>query len=316
MLARLLEDASDPIRLSGLSLMITSVSVTKPFTSFALRCFKRNLSHLFMETDVYVRGEILVYIQRIVDRIKAATGPLNRSAAKLKQGQALRPNLFRSRAGCNQYEKALSEHHEFLRSLLKLARAQLHPAAAYQRHIAGLRNLTILAKSGLDSRLPLDQLSKQAQAKEAAKWPFHESIFDPALTRILQDLLMDPFEDVRSFASALLIMQASILEPENGVAYSKFTKRAEIMMLASGRADHADGVSRGSAIVFEAADRLEYSNGHRISREALVESLLGRLEQRIRLAQNSMSKAVAQYPLHGNLASLRFVHSYPDFLLH
>jgi hypothetical protein len=310
MLAQLLQDAEDSIRLSGLALMITSVSVTKPFTSFALRCVKRNLSHLFMETDVHVRGEMLVHIQRLVDRIKAASGPLSRSAEKMKKTQPQKPKLTQDKLVHNHFEQLLSEHHNFLRYLLKLAKAQLHPAAAYQRHIAGLRTLIILAKSGLDGRLPHDQLSKQAQAKEAARWPFAEPTFDSALTRMLQDLLMDPFEDVRNFASTLLVMQASIPEPGNGLAYSKFTKRAEVMMLASGRADHADGVSRGNAIAFEAAYVLEYGNGGKISREDLVESLLNRLEQRLLLAKSNMSKAVAQSPLHGALASLRCVYNH------
>jgi hypothetical protein len=88
--------------------------------------------------------------------------------------------------------------------------------------------------------------------------------------------------------------------------YPKFLKRAEYMMLKSGRADHADGVSRAHAIVFEAASHLTYSSDDSIpDRISQLESLIGRLENRILLAKDNLALAVGKYPLHGVLASLR-----------
>ena len=296
MLVRILESAEDTIRLAGLALLISSTSVTRPFSPFVLHRLLRSLPNLLMETDVYVRGEVLVHFSRLIDRIKAASGPLDRNMSKTPGSETSVLTM-----------EILSAHRQFMQSVIILAKAQLHPTAAYQRHIAGLRTLIILAKSGLDRRLPFDQLSKQAQAKEAAKWPFEERIFDTHLTRLLQDLLMDPFEDVRGFASTLLIMQASIPGLSIEIAHASFVKRAEALMLASGRADHADGVSRAYAIIFQADSHLK-NNSEPVKggKVAMVDSLLTRVEQRILLARDNMSLAVRQYPLHGALASLRY----------
>jgi hypothetical protein len=306
MLAQVVENATDSVRLSGLALLISSSSVTRPFTPRALRCLHLNLTHLFMETDVHMRGEVLVCIQRLVDRIKAAMGLLRRVAGKIANGNVHQKSGSQHETTIALPGSVLEEHRKFLRSFLSFVKSQLHPAAAYQRHVTGLRSLIIVAKSGLDERVAQFRLSKQAQVKEAARWPFHEPIFEPALTRMLQDLLMDPFEDVRSFAASLLVMQADIAGASSGAIYSKFMERAECIMLSSGRADHADGVSRANAIVFEAADHLASSNDLKLSKESQMESLVSKLENGVLLAKNNIPLAVGKFPLHGVLASLRY----------
>ncbi|KIW02506.1 uncharacterized protein PV09_06306 [Verruconis gallopava] len=307
-LAKILEHDSCNLRLSGLALVISSATVTRPFTGSTLRCLERNFSHLFMETDLYVRGEVLVYVQRLVDRIKAATAALTRIVSKRKSECDDRVLAATGQVHDDNPEIALMVHRQFLRSFIILAKAQLHPAAAYQRHISGLRTLIILAKSGLDGRLPQDRLSKQAQSKEATKWAFHETIFDSLLSRLLQDLLMDPFEDVRSFASSLLAMQACIPQLAFGAMQSRLLRRAEQLMLSTGRADHADGVSRANALIFEAATHADCTSDELVgSKEAHMAGLLERLEERITLAQNDLKLAVGKFPLHGVLASIRLV---------
>jgi hypothetical protein len=122
---------------------------------------------------------------------------------------------------------------------------------------------------------------------------------------------MDPFEDVRSLASVLLVMQSCIPELGGGSRYTKFIDRAEVMTLKSGRGDHADGVSRANAIVYETVEisgNVIVSMG--VSKMGIIESLISSIEARVHLAQDNMTVAVQQFPLHGALASLRYV--YPD----
>jgi hypothetical protein len=307
MIAQVIENATDAVRLSGVALLISSVTITRPFTPRALRSLQQNFSHLFMETDVHVRGEVLVYVQRLVDRIKAAVGLLSRATEKAADKNRQQRADDGSQVGRITSGLLLQQHREFVRSFLRYVKTQLHPAAAYQRHITGLRSLIVLAKSGLDGRIPTRQLSKPAPA---AQWPFSEQIFEPTLTRLLQDLLMDPFEDVRTLAASLLTMQANVVEVSSRTMYSKFLKKAEHIMLLSGRADHADGVSRVNAIVFEAAGRLNLaSNESQVSRESQMESLIRRLEERVLVAKNNMAQAVGKFPMHGVLSSLRCVLS-------
>jgi hypothetical protein len=262
-----------------------------------------------METDLYVRGEVLVCIQHLVDRIKAATGPLHRLIEKSRAGHLTSGSLPE-----DDILTIFDAHKMFIQSLISLAQAQLHPCSAYQRHISGLKCLHILAKSGLDKTLPIEHLSKQAAAKEAPQWPFTSTLFTENLSRMLMDLLMDPFEDVRSSAASLLIMQCSISSFQSGDGWTGLLKRAESTILASGRADHADGVSRANAIIFAASDHLVYGPcSTTIQKHDLLLSLTSRLESRIKLAEQDLTLAVTSYPLHGVLSSIRYF--YPALLL-
>lgn len=258
-----------------------------------------------METDANIRGEVFVFVQRLVDRIRAVVAAKARVNIQLAKDQP-KPNISNISTQAYDTTQVIGQHRAFIQWFLKFIKAQLHPAAAYQRHIAGLRSLIILAKSGFDSNVQYTHLSKQALGD--VKWSFNEIIFDHATLRLLQDLLMDPFDDVRSFAATTLAMQQESSGSNQGPQLIDFLSKAENTMLSSGRADHADGISRAYALLFETSSTTKSgSTESRTTRTDILGNLLNKLEETITLATENLAMAVGKFPMHGILGSIRSI---------
>lgn len=333
--ARLLRDFSSDTRLAGFSLLISSAAVTRPFSLRSINCLKRNLSHLLMEVDAGKRGEVLTCIQRVVDRVKATTGVLYKT---ISQAQSKPPALLEAElASIESYRKTLALHQALISWLITLFREQLHPEAGYQRHITSLRALVLIASSGVDNTVDSRWLSKSATGDTS--WCFHTQIYDPWMARALYDLTMNPFEDVRIFAEMLidvtvpqgihdkLAHQDSIApSPVHASTNLNVLLRAEGLMLRSGRADHADGVSRTYALLFESVEGFVSGlevDGKEIwwtSKSDIVDHLVDQLETALSTAAVDLKLAVTLSPMHGTLASLRWVppvdHAFPSHLSH
>jgi hypothetical protein len=332
--SRLIQSNDGTVRLAGLSLVVSSHSITRPFTKGGLRCLKSSFSPLFFETDANIRGEVLVLVQRMLDRLKAATATLEKTLARNK-GQPEKSRGEREvRKPVSYIDQAsvIFYHREFLAWFIRFLRAQTHPAAAYQRHITALKALVLVATSGLDGDIDRTHLSKQGLGEN--KWSFHTTIFSSWLRRSLYELVMNPFDDVRNFAALLLKMAPGTAcentlrpnVPQNSAAASsskygeadtyifRFLQRAEERMLRSGRADHADGVSRTYALLFETTHMnppdQTLENGSPVwwyTKLGIVCHLVEQLEVTIHTANTNLSLAVSKFPMHGILASLRLV---------
>lgn len=320
--ARLLKDFSTDTRLAGFSLLIASAAVTRPFSSRTINCLKRNLSHLLMEVDAGKRGEVLTGIQRIIDRVKATTSVLYKT---INQAQSKPPApLGAEQTAIHLCRKTLAQHQALISWLITFFREQLHPEAGYQRHITSLRALVLIASSGVDNTVASRWLSKSATGDTT--WCFHTQIYDSWMARVLYDLTMDPFEDVRIFAEMLidltvpqgfhnkLAQQESIpSSPAHPSTNLDVLLRAEGLMLRSGRADHADGVSRTYALLFESVE--DFVTGPHIdgkevwwtSKSDIVGHLVRQLETALNTAAVDLKLAVTLSPMHGILASIRYV---------
>ncbi|KAI7318345.1 hypothetical protein KC315_g10090 [Hortaea werneckii] len=103
----LLVQNSRSARLTGLSLLTTSPTPTKPFTPEILRLIRRSLSHLFADTDANFRGEVSGILQRLIDRMRAVSAALARQCQKDSSAQI-----------------GLRTHEEFLRWLIMDMRVQ------------------------------------------------------------------------------------------------------------------------------------------------------------------------------------------------
>src|SRR4051794_6746122 len=68
-IGQLLARDESAVRLAGLSMLISSQSVTRPFTRGTLIALKRSFSPLFADTDAAFRGELLGLVARLVDRL-------------------------------------------------------------------------------------------------------------------------------------------------------------------------------------------------------------------------------------------------------
>ncbi|KAF2144155.1 uncharacterized protein K452DRAFT_316890 [Aplosporella prunicola CBS 121167] len=346
LLGRLLCHERPETRLAALYLLVTTVAVTRPFTVETFNLLKRNLPYLHADTDANFRGEIASLTLQMVDRLRAAI-------AHLSKGNEGRPRASkRAKTSAQDVSVApavdiidtaaiLKAHTEFIKWFLQFLTSELHPTAAYQRHVSALKSLTHVMKSGLDPTVPQKALSKAAQ--EQIKWPYHIVILTPELVRVLFDLMMDPFDDVRHAASLLLKLgsleksktdqrqpsgpvlnqKAENADPATLIehAFSQFLERAEKIMLRSGRADHADGVARAYELLFErrggelgpdsraAKAPVEWMR----TRQGIVDHLMQMLDATISAASSNLSIAVNQYPMHGILSGLRYIVDQPEF---
>ena len=289
---RLLLRSDRNARLAGLSLLITSRSATKAIPSSTFKIFKRRFPLFFADTDANFRGEVSSLIQRLMDRIRAASAVLHRHSKTDKVALA-----------------ALCEHEDFLKWFVRFLRWELRPTASYQRHISALKALLIVVKSGVDNLVANEFLSKSALNE--TRWPFSVSILDDSLRKQLLDLLMDPFDDVRqTSASTLSIYAASCCGHERQSACQELRvviEQAESTMLATGRADHADGVAHLYQLMFRLTDTGPPPSGPNQSpRQAVVAHLVDRLDAMLDTAIESLAVAANRYPIHGLLTSIRY----------
>ncbi|KAI9852269.1 MAG: hypothetical protein M1838_001311 [Thelocarpon superellum] len=102
------------------------------------------------------------------------------------------------------FERIWNDHVAFIQWYISFTLSELGSTSSYQRHVMALKAIIILLHSGLDERVSLDAASRPAQ--EPAKWPLHFPIGGPTATRLLLDLLVDPFEDVREASTEILMM--------------------------------------------------------------------------------------------------------------
>jgi hypothetical protein len=266
-------------------------------------------------------------MQQLIDRIRAAMAYLHKT---ITRSSSVGASTFQSTM--NSLDTILHAHWTFMQWLLRFLSASLRPGASYQRHLCSLKILLTIAKSGIDSSISAQHPSKHSPRQ--IKWPYQLSIFTPWMERSLLDLTMDAFDDVRSLAVTLLGMnqplEASGVGIPNALGYRTstiparasessyidlvhFIARAEEIMLSSSRADHADGVSRTYALLFQQAKDQEdvvgasVANGiaWSMTKLGIVQHLRNFLEHTIEIAENDLHDAIHRFPIHGTLASIR-----------
>lgn len=298
-ISRLLLHRSRPARLTGLSLLINSHSITRPLSIAALNLARRNFGIFFADVDADFRSEVFGAFSRLIDRIRATTAVLSRPANQQKQ----------SSLDSSSSKTILENHQAFVKRMLRFLTWELRPTASYQRHISALKCISILARCGIDEHVPAEFFSKSAQGE--TKWPFRLRILTNDLQRLLLDSLSDPFDDVRASAAAILgyyISTAAISGVLQQAELSSVLARAEKMMLATGRADQADGVAHLHALCYRrcGAEGGEVPKSWS-SRETFFAHLVQKLDQMLANAKQNLSLAVENYPMHGLLTSLRYV---------
>lgn len=213
----------------------------------------------------------------------------------------------------------------FLNWYAEFLTRELHPASSYQRHITALQLLHWLLPTDVGVgavRLPPEFVSNRDNE------PLQKSLFTPQLLRCALDLMLDPFDDVRNAAAAILELSPSTLlaptsdsggfaipmEPriDNGVILPSDRRglihtliRAEAIMRYTGRADHADGVGRLYNLLFGTCQNSPKLNNWYNRRVSILTHILERLEHGIGVAHRDMRLAVGKHTLHGYLVALR-----------
>jgi hypothetical protein len=322
----LLTDSRPAFRLAGLSLLISSPSTTRPFSANCLRSLRTHMFHLFSEPDAHIRGEILSALQRLIDRLRSITFTFAKFLGELSRRHPL-PDVAihpysnpKTVAVRIEYQR----HRRFVDWLIRFLVGGMRPGAPYQRHFISLRVYSMLTKSGIDPSVDQPHLAKQALRE--VRWPLCRALFPASTRRLLLDLLMDPFDDIRSLAAQLLeicprrksqpLAISFGVELETAISLADelqtFLTRARIIMLSGRRADHADGVSRSHALLFSESVRVIISE-HRESPSCaeldfqIVVNLVHEIQETINVARHNLSLAISKSPMHCTLASLRYV---------
>jgi len=195
---------------------------------------------------------------------------------------------------------------------------ELRPTASYQRHICALKCLGMLLRSGLDSSVSDTYWSKSAL--DHNPWPFSHNVVGHDTRQLLLDLLLDPFDDVRSTTAFILTMtERKSKNVSDSVAVASqetphgeqdilltVLDAAERLSYNSGRADHGDGVAHLYTVLFDRAandaTRPQYWWETRLS---VVQHLIEKLEKVLAILESNTAEAVSSHPLHGLLSSIR-----------
>lgn len=275
----------------------------------AFQLLRRHLRSCHADPDAKFRNEVLAHAKNMVKRIQGAISvlrkDLSRLAIKSSKADANRtPVNTHISKGAKQIANAgetwlrgtLKAHEDFFSWYLEFLRQELVPTASYQRHITALKSLENVMAVGRESPSSAEPCIYQ----------------DTQWVRIVMDLVMDPFDDVRETATGLLMMfptEAVRTQITSGADKPKITPlniltefctRAADIASRTSRADHSDGAARSLGLLCAWQDTLE-------ERFLLVSRTLDELENKISMAEKDLGIAVMSVPVHGTFAAIRYM---------
>ncbi|KAL3471955.1 putative death-receptor fusion protein-domain-containing protein [Aspergillus californicus] len=303
------------IKMAALSLLITAPSTTKPVSSSAIRAIIKSLPSLHAESDPGTRGEILSLIRGLIVRLKGGI-------------LANRENPVERKASANRKQPAVYARDEFeteacLKAYFDFLMADLRPTASYHRHIMALKTIGLLLDSGIDKRFKGAVANKPEHRQ--LSWKFNMEIFGPRLMRLLVDLLLDPYDEVRGTALNLLKLfpRSVLFYNANRLASDDVNEKPELIAAlnkaehwasSTSRADHADTVARLYHVTFCTAD-LAGSREAKWweSKMGVVEAVLRKLEEKLSSSEGLFNSSLRDAPLHGYLCALRYIVSSSNF---
>lgn len=308
-LDRFLIHPSPEVRSFAVSLLITSSSTTKPYSSMAFELLRRHLRSFHADPDAKFRSEILQHAKNMVKRILSAISVLQKDINRLtikhsKVDENGKPANYHISKGAKQIVNAgetwlresLRVHEDFFNWYLNFLLQELVPTASYQRHITALKSLVNVLKLGADSPSFIEQRIYQ----------------DTQWLRVILDLIMDPFDDVRETAVGLLMLfptdavrnklvheeDQSLTRPLDTLG--QFCVRAADLASRTSRADHSDGVARSLGLLCAWQETFD-------ERLGLLSITLNELEQKILMAEKDLGQAVMTIPVHGTFAAIRCI---------
>ncbi|KAI5295035.1 hypothetical protein KEM52_002538, partial [Ascosphaera acerosa] len=297
--ARFILHIDPAIRVSALAILITTPSTTKPLSEEALAVLRETLPFVYSDTDPQYRGEVFALLRKLLIRLRGGLATLHR-------GAAARLELTIQNSSSTQ------SHVEYLRWLVDFLQHELRPAASYQRHVAALRALILLAESGLDSQLAKKDLSKLGA--DQILWNVDVQIFTASLLQITATMLCDPFEDVRGLAMKLLALFPTNILNDSHDLLIEALDRAEAKARHTSRADHADSVARIYHLFFRLAADQTSAKACYDTKGGIVHLLLQKLESQCTNTQScDFQLQLRDHPVHGYITALRYIISTQGF---
>lgn len=264
----MLKTANPEIQILTYGFLVSSHSANSVVSPEVLDCVASSMKYLHDDADAHERSEILSITRRLLRRLERTSTILRRQL---------------NATGANdEVHIMLDSYNTFIRSLYAFLKSELDTGISYPRHILGLTSLRYL----LDSVTYLDVFAGDGQ-----------------LVNALASLVLDPFEDVRGSAAALL--QKLIVKDNrlgsSGLDYAVLQK-TEKLALRTGRADHADALGRLSALRNlrnASPSSAEPGEGKR----ALAQEIL-HLEQLTSIQNGTKLKPGCPIPIHGRLRAV------------
>lgn len=310
-----LSHPSVPVRSSAFSLLVSSQATTKPFSQTAFNLLERHLAPFHTDYDAKFRNEVLGLTKNLVKRVKNVITVTQRSLAgsvdsngtlNAESDRSVAKKKFGPEAALKDAAEAYevrTRHEEFLSWYLDFLKGELLPTASYQRHITALKATLLTVKLG-----------KHAGAGDEFDADIANVIAsDPSWTRLLLDLILDPFDDVRDGTCELLgLFPQNILASSNeaGGGHTNLLKTlegfcasAQALANKTGRADHGDGAARSRGLLCRWLDTQEL-------RFDVISKALGELEVKISKAETDLGHAAMESPVHGDFAAIRCVVLY------
>lgn len=321
-LTSVLSHPAHEVRSLAFSLLITSPSTTRPYSSTALDLLQKHLGTYFADPDAKFRVDVMSKARDMFKRVRGSICVLKRSIprARAKARQRQNPTGPTKDAGSgaastttqpimyhtnlislpeSQLVQCLDHHVAFLRWYVRFLCGELTPTASYQRHVGSLKALSqILRMEG--------ETSKPWETSDDQELLF--DLFDETWVRALFDLIMDPFDDVREMSSACLrsilgsqrYRRFTLKVVERGESLEDLLTRSNELARRTARADHSDGAARAAQLVYKYSDDQE-------KRLSFLTRLIDGVEGKLSVAENDLGRAVLDAPVQGDFAALRYI---------
>ncbi|PCH00030.1 Armadillo-like helical [Penicillium occitanis (nom. inval.)] len=296
-LGRFLLHNEPRVRLLALSLLTTAPVMSKPISAIALNGIMESLYSINADSDSFIRQETMSYMRRLMVRLRG-------------------PGVLK-----DFMEKEGKDSKIFMERYVNFLERELLPTASYQRHISALKSISLVLKTGVDPS------ATHVPEEEQVLWRYKVNVLRPRLFRLLVDLLLNPFEEVRATALSLIGLfpshfssqaEDSAVDDGFNVAEKLVTAllRAEALASRTSRADHADTVARLYHALYSTA-----KDGHETGNEdswfstkiGVVNEILRRLEVKLSQETGPFQASVRDAPLHGHTSALRYIVATPNF---
>lgn len=332
--------SSDSIRITALSFIAHDATNTEPFSLKVLHILQQIIPYFHAEANPRVRNEFIVIMKSICTRLERGFSIVSKSLAS-HQAQPTFNSITKATTRMNMPDgDSLSKTHiVFSKWYINLLLGGLQPTASYQYHITTLKILEFLFHEEM-VRIDSNRLFHPFKIVNHFSIQGDRNFFGSSFVRLILDLVMDPFDDVRMTAGKLLQLVLSNQYPWSASSWSRKAEqsikssiqfqtttsrptnhayilyvlnRAEPLMYRTGRADHADGIGRLYYLLYNSCQNFSDSTPDVVKKSVLwsssgwsiIDHLLSELGRNISIAQRDLRVAVRGAPFHGNLIALR-----------
>ncbi|TGZ77092.1 hypothetical protein EX30DRAFT_335894 [Ascodesmis nigricans] len=327
----LLAHAQPHVRLASLNLIAFSSSHTRPFSSASFHLLKTALPPLHNETDPEVRDITIGIIRNLVGRLASSSFVCEKERKSLlrqiAKHDAPPPHIL---ARVEQLKEFLDQTKAFCEWYIGFLETLLRPGRNYQRNSTGVRALSVMIQSGVDTSLA-DYALRHTRGhgstlntgkvikKGQYTWPEFANdihIFSPSLKESLIQALFNPYDDIRDLAADSLTYDSSWTAEQ----LQSLVERGLHAMNTSGRARDADGLARSLGLVFEVLSRGNLEVSSLWNREVpengkglgILNWILDMLDKEyFTAATQDFGYALKERPIHGIFSALNYIIQKP-----